>query len=175
MSPGTLSMQGRAQGISWQPQALGQSRAGGETSLLAPSCQSAAPLPAGFQAGTTSLPFCTPKLRHLPITRPLGPPGPSRGRTQEPQSQTLAHPLWKEPAHGLGAPHSPISARSCSDTFTRSGWGGKAEEKRGSALVHLPRAANGAGRSWGPGAYARATLQPAWRGCPTLPHRRPAA
>jgi len=65
----------------------------------------------------------------------------------------------------LGAPHSPISARSCSETFTRRGWGGKAEQESGSALVHLCRAASRAGRSWGHGAQAS----------PTLPHRRPAA
>lgn len=77
--------------------------------------------------------------------------------------------------HDLGAPHSPISARSCSDTFTRSGWGRKAEEKSGSALVHFPSAASRAGRSWGYGAHARATLKPAWRGCPALLHHRPMA
>lgn len=42
-------------------------------------------------------------------------------------------------AAGLGAPHSPISARSCSETFTRRGWGGKAEQKSGSAPFHFPR------------------------------------
>ena len=41
-------------------------------SLLASPCQSAAPLLVGFQAGTTCLPFCTPRLRHLPVKKTPG-------------------------------------------------------------------------------------------------------
>lgn len=76
-------------------------------------------------------------------------------------------------AHDPGAPHSPISARSCSDTFTRRGWGGKAEQKHSSAPAHSPRAASRAGRSWGYGAHARATLKPAWKRVPCAPAPSP--
>lgn len=78
-------------------------------------------------------------------------------------------------ARDVGAPHSPISARSCSDTFTRRGWGGKAEQRAAQHPFTFPVQRAGLEGAGDNGACARATLEPAWRRRPALPHHRPVA